>query len=280
MTFGRYLLFDVREGLRATAVSLAALALVAAAVVGAFWLKAASYGTDWMSFTLGDNLVGVLAGMKLLDLSALNSRFVLPVSWVLVVLLIAAVPLGYPYRNIMGFGRSVLVAGGSRLSWWLSKCVWVVLCVCFAYAVVVVVAAAMTMCAGGELTFDADAFALGVLDIDVRELRELPRSVLPFLAVVPVAASSLCVLQLALSLAIRPVMSFAATIALVVASIFFPLPVLAGNYLMAARAACLFSNGSDVGLGVALCLAVAACAIVVGGIAFCRMDIIDKEFNA
>ena len=73
----------------------------------------------------GDFLMYIFAGMKEFGNSPME-QFRYPEIWILVMLLISYQILYYPYQDLMGMGKQVLVNSKSRVLWWISKCIWLV----------------------------------------------------------------------------------------------------------------------------------------------------------
>lgn len=280
MRFAQFLLLDIRSSFRECAVFSGAFAVMIAAAVSALWLTSAAYGIDWACFTLGDNLVGILGGMRQVEPGLQITRYRLPGVWLLMILLVAYAPLTYPYRNLMGFGKQIVVAGGSRRLWWMAKCAWVVLYVSVLCVIAFCVVAAMTACVGADLSLAVSGGSLDAVDVNMADLVEPPWDVIPFLVMVPAVLVCLCVVQLALSLVIRPVLSFVVTLSILMVSLYSSIPALLGSYLMAARTSCLFVSGFDVSGGITLCVVISCFAVAAGLAVFDHMDIMSKEFNA
>ena len=55
--------------------------------------------------------------------------FSFPIMWMVIFVLLLFFTLYYPYNDIMGYGKNVLIASTSRTVWWLSKCVTTI-CIC------------------------------------------------------------------------------------------------------------------------------------------------------
>ena len=85
-------------------------------------------------------------------------------------------------------------------------------------------------------------------------------------------------LGLALALAIRPVLSFGATAAMLLVSAYYFSPLLPGNYLMVARVDTVIANGLHPTSGLFVAALITGASIVLGGIHFSHMDCLDKEY--
>lgn len=105
-------------------------------------------------------------------------------------------------------------------------------------------------------------------------------SVAGFVGVVPVVLAALCLMQLALSIALTPLVGFAVVIAVLLLSALHTNEMLLGNYLMLARSDLISSVGVSCGVGLCAGLAVMAVFVVLGGLAYARRDICGRGADA
>ena len=211
---------------------------------------------------------------------ASNMPFVLPVEWMLFVLLMLFIPLRFPYRNLMGIGKMLMVEAGERWSWWLSKCVWIALYVVAYWGLMLLVSAVVSAIMFGALSLTPSEENLMFSGIDSFDLAAGTLSIVPAVCAGVAMSCALCLVQLVLSLMIRPIMSFACGAALFFTSSFFFHPLLVGSYLMLSRSSAFVAHGTDPMLGCGLALVIGVIAVVAGGFGFSRMDIVDKEFSS
>lgn len=99
------------------------------AVLYMLWQKINSYAQYGISTQkhMGDVLLYNFGGMEKYKLS-MENVFQFPVTWMLLFVMILFVTLSYPMNNLCGFGNKLLIKGKSRVKWWLSKCIWNLLC--------------------------------------------------------------------------------------------------------------------------------------------------------
>ncbi len=282
MTTLRLLKADWQEGLRGL-LPVLLLALVLFVTVDAMlWLKCARFvrmGKEAASPSFGDCFAALFGGS--LDMATLDmSRARLPMSWIAVMGLVLYAPLAYPYSNLMGFGKQVLVQGRSRWRWWLGKCLWVLLCVAAVFALAVAVALAMDLAAGGGPTLAVQRALPGLLSMSSREFLEVGEPIGPFVAQVAACLAALCLAQLALSLVLRPLPSYLLIMGVVTLSSFYSGFPFVGELCMWARTSLAALVGVSPAQGIAASVALGALAVVAGGVYFSKMDILDKELNA
>lgn len=246
-------------------------------VIGLWLLEAKGFGYDNLDFTLGDTLSACLGGIEVFDPER-DLRFRLPSAWLLTLLSICFVTSTYPYRDLMGFGRNLLISSGSRWRWWLSKCTWVTVTALTSCLALILVCAAFSLLLGGDLSLSLGKEAADSMRIwvDSGQSRHLLGFALCWLCAVP----SVCLLQLVLSLAIKPVLSFGATGLVLLMSAYYFSPLLLGNYIMVARTRSIIASGTSPLAGIALSILIAGASVVIGGTFFSKLDCMDKEYSA
>lgn len=274
----RLLGLDAREGFRAIRSWLIAAVVISIVFAGSFVLSLSSHSAVGnVPITLGNLAVNLLAGM-LNFLPGPTEIFRFPVSWAITLLLLAYLTLGYPYRDLMGFGQKVLCSGGSRWKWWLSKCAWVILTVLAFWGIVAGTTALISCALGGglDLSVSEQLPQIFLWDISISYERQ---GFALFLAGIPLATAALCLFQLFLSLVLRPTISYLVTVSILFLSAFYyQSPLLIGNYLMALRTPGVVGQGFPPAQGILISLVGAAVSIVLGGLWFSRMDILEKEY--
>ena len=269
---------DLREGFRSTAKWYIAGALLAVVFALSFLLTVRARGFDAASTpcNLGNLCANALAGMTTF-LPSPREPFKFPVSWAITLLLLAYITLGYPYRDLMEFGQKVLVAGRSRRSWWLAKCVWVILSALAFWLVFFGTTALMAVILGGGLDLTVSSTLEKALRWDV-PVKFDSREYALFLASIPLITAALCLLQLCLSLFLRPTISYLVTFSgLFLAAFYYQAPFLLGNYLMALRTPGVAGTGFPPLWGIVLGILIAIVSVAIGEKRFSHMDILGEE---
>lgn len=266
---------DIKEGMLEVRWWLAAAALLFSVQSASLFLSASAQDLP-ATFSLGEHLFSYLEGMLPFTGGADNT-FHLPIAWTVLALYGAYLTLWYPANSLAGFGRQLLVAAKSRWAWWFSKCLWVFL-VCLAYcAIGLAVACVATGLTGGSFEITTPDNLVKLYGWD-QQSRYNPGTAATFLLFVPLSLASICMVQLTASIFISPALAFALTISQLFFAAFFHLvPILPGNYLMAARSLALFPEGYNPVLGIVLSLAIIDICVLAGGSAFSRLDILTKE---
>ncbi len=276
---GRMLAVDLRFGAREVAGRFAAALLLMALLVALFKLLTLQGDGSFPGLSFIDCLASLFGGMREYDPQH-DQTFNIPASWLCVCLTGAFVVLSYPTRNLESIGARQCVAAGGRWCWWLSKCIWTVACAFLYWLLAVAVALAAS--APGTLE---EGLTLSAATVDLLGFFAAgdcaayggSRELLLFVAGIPFALSATYLVQLAVSVNANPLAAFAVTATLLFYAAFYLSPLLPGNYLMLARSDLVIHNGVDAGWGIALSVAAGAAAVLAGGKAFARHDLLGKE---
>ena len=93
----------------------------------------------------------------------------------------------------------------------------------------------------------------------------------------PLMMIALCLVQMAVSLFIRPIFSYVLTVAIMLSSAYYLSPLLPGNYAMPVRSAEMIEGGVTLRSGCATCVLLIALSVLTGMIRFRRYDIFGRE---
>ena len=275
----RFLVADVREGVRSIAFALIVVGLMTLLLGMVLACRAMLSGVGTSCLTWGDVVASVCGGMRVYDASS-GLPFVMPVGWLLAMFLMFYVPLRYPYRNLMGFGTSAMIAAGSRRCWWFSKCAWLAVYVCLFWGCVLGVSAFLAFLLSGDMRLELTEQAAGLLSFDTWNLTSGRRQIAPFLFAAILMSYALVVAQCSLSLFIRPILSFSVMVALLFTSAFLFHPLLPGEYLMLARSNLVILDGFGLWDGVPLAVCIAVSSVCLGSVKFGKLDILDGGLSS
>lgn len=276
----RALRVDLKVGLHGILPVLLGLSMVSVSCLIVACTRVDAVGSvDVAELTFADNIALIFAGSLPFEYRP-GVMFVPPLGWTLLSMLVLYASLSYPYRDLMGFGQQVLVRENSRVTWLLSKCIWVALTCLLGCTIIVLVAAIWTLVQGQGLTtvLHSDALYLAAMLIGPFKADMLDGA--GFMLCIVVVLCSLSLLQLFLSIFLRPSISFLSMILLLIASAYAQTWYLPGNYLMFVRWGGFVEGGVDMWVGMMLCLGVALVFGVVGFGYFCKMDLVDREMAA
>lgn len=232
-------------------------------------------GLPLEDLTFGDYLFGTFYGMQEYHRDSLMP-FSVPALWISLFLLVFYAVLDYPYQDILGAGQRFIVQSQSRTTWWLTKCLWVIVSIVLVYIISFLALLFITFISGGAFDFSFSANVLTMKGFAKDYVFELG-NLFSFLFLCFVMTVSLGLLQLFLSLILKPAISFIFMIIILFFSAYYQFSFLPGNYLMAARSGAFFSSGLDMFGGIILAVGIGVAATLCGGMYMKRMDIIEKE---
>jgi len=233
------------------------------------------YGQGEVS--IGTFLFYLFGGMEKYVPSPANP-FIFPALWILVFIQILFITLYYPFDNLNGIGKNLLIASGRRKSWWLSKCIWNISSVCACFIIIWLTALVCTLVTGGELSFAVGPLAEGLFPKALWIKRPMDTQLFFYLIPAPLlVAAALSLVQMVVSLVIRPIFSFLCSAVLLGISIYYVSPAFIGNYAMAVRADSIAFDSVDGKTGLGLCLLIIGVSILFGYLLFGRYDILGKD---
>lgn len=218
-------------------------------------------------------------GMAFITRQTMSGGFQVPLLWMMILFLPLFISLNYPYQDMKTVGQQIILRSGSRVRWWIVKCIWNITCttICF----LLVYLTSILYCLGCNIPITLHVPAQPVLAIfsqaEVTDAVErLTAGQVAFAAVLLpfLAAAALDMLEMLLSLLIRPAYSFLVCVAFVTASAYASTPVLIGNYANLTRCGLFINNGLDSRLGLSLCLGALLGAVIVGAVFFRRQNIL------
>ena len=236
-----------------------------------------------IEITVPDYLFYLFFGMEEYVPSPGN-KFRFPALWVAVILYVSYITLYYPYKDLNGYGKNILLNTQSKKTWYLSKCMWVTVSTTIYFLIGLVVLSLFAIISGAEITPDVSSkvvikfipFITTEQNLFYNDAIYYKVTILHF--VIPVI---ICVmnnlLQLFLSLFIKPFFSFIFTVSYTIASAYYLKSFMLGNYAMIARSNIFIDNGVNFTDGLIISLGVILVVIISGTILFSKQDILNKE---
>jgi hypothetical protein len=203
-----------------------------------------------------------------------NNIFELPIVFVVLNLYLAYLIGDYAVRDLEGYGLHMLLKTGSRVKWWISKCIWNVATVFLFYVSVFIgvacVFAAFERADGSLLNVNDN-----VLDFILGKSREALefRDIMLFFAVLMITSAAISLCQMAVSLYLKPLAGFILVAVLYVVSGYYMSGLLPGNYMMLYR-----SSSVDVICGLWIDVVMIAVAVFGGYGLFRKRDLVTNIF--
>jgi len=229
--------------------------------------------------SFGDFLFYVFGGMKEYR-PEMQEPFQFPAVWTLTLVLIFYITLYYPFHDLMGYGRGILLQSRSRIKWWGAKCAWAAAAVLLFFVLLWSVLLLFCLLLRRPIVMDISAAAYGILGaapggnrgIVMQQQLTMELMLLPALTVI-----ALSLFQMFLSLFIKPLYSFVTTVSVLIASAYYSSGFMIGNYAMALRSVRVSASGVPLANGICFALALSAFSVAAGMLVFRRYDILNKE---
>lgn len=199
--------------------------------------------------------------------------FPLPFLWMLQSLGCCFFCLYYPLEDLSASGKHRLVLCGDRAFWWFSKCVWVGINVIVYYLIAYASSMIVGKVVGVEMSFTITEFTIHILRL-TGEINPAPFEGTILFLVIPYVMISICMLQMLVSLFIKPLYSFVFSVAHLLAAAYFLEPFLIGNFAMLARSSLIDAKGIGTDEILVWATSVMLLVVVGGDFIFKNKDII------
>lgn len=236
--------------------------------------------------TLGDYFCYLFGGssagnnfIKFLDESGVVNNMVafsFPSVWALEFLVLLLITLQYPYEDLMGFGKNVIVLSGKLSDWWLSKCVWIIANVVLYFTVAISFYSITAILFGSKPSLNIGTYypyyRFDILDY----LTEEPWNIVPTLLMQIPVGIGLCMLQLTLSVISSRLASYLITTAFILASAYTQNIFLFPNISMIARSESLSVIGLNPFTELLIIAWISLVSILVGYFYLRHTDILNK----
>ncbi len=200
-----------------------------------------------------------------------------PVKWLVIQLLILFFTAEFAREDISGGGLQILTRVHKQGQWWLSKCIWNLITVCQAYVILFLTWMICSLLTGlGFRGTINDLCFQGVFNTSpaVGEI-SAGQAVLIFIILPIFTTGAISLVQMTLTLFVRPVMAYLISAIYSILGIFAASPAFLINYAMSTRSRACGLYRFSPGTGLCLCVILMACAFVIGNMRLMTMDIIN-----
>lgn len=198
--------------------------------------------------------------------------FELPILWFLVMAGCLFLNLDYPINDLTDAGQQIIVRFVSKRGWFYSKCVWNLLSSLLYMLLGALTALIFALAGGGTAGLIGTSKLLWGLQIYVSGAASAGETLLAALVLPGLTLAAFNMLQMTLTLIMKPIFGFLICICMLIISLFFSSPYLLGNGAMTARSGILIEGCVAPLPAVLTCLGIIAVSVVIGMIRFDRMD--------
>lgn len=203
--------------------------------------------------------------------------FIIPTVWFALVMYILFLPLEYPTKAMQLWGEQYTIRSG-KVSWWISKYCYTLICIICAFAILLL--EMMTLCkiSGVKITWrntpEFYQLLFGQVNINFQQSLHPIENVFLFVIMPFLGLITLSVVQLFLSVWIRPVIAYIMSIISLVFTVYYDSAFLPGNNTMAIRSAWIDPEGVQCSKSIVACCSICIIIFVVGCLMIRRKELI------
>lgn len=205
-----------------------------------------------------------------------DQAFSFPTIWLFTHLLVCFFTLGYMNEDLTRGGVQVLIRTRRKSTWWLAKCAWNILVVTLYYGL----GEALLWMLGRAVGFSGDFTLNPFLFQTLTNRAYVPTGAgewdffVAFLVMPCLTGIAINLMQMTLTLFVKPMVAFIAVAIYLSAAVFYPHPLLLANYAMPVRSAAAGIYAFWPSTGILLCAAFSLASVAVGAVYLRKMDIL------
>lgn len=226
--------------------------------------------------TVPDYICFVLGGPKHIPVNMFE-MYEIPVLWLAPGVMIAYLVGYYAMTDLDTYGMQILIRSGSRIKWWLSKCIWNGFMVMLSYTLIYLGIIGIAVINDARFQFSlTPEIAMNVCNIS--ELNGDNSSYMLVLLLMPLVVTlAISMLQMTLALIFSPIISFIISQSIIFLSTIFEYQFLIANYGMLSHYNVTCGSEINIRGGIFVCSITYLIAVVTGIIYFIRFDILSKD---
>lgn len=236
-------------------------------------------GINKLGLSFGDVLLTQTGGILPPNAESGIEAFTFPIKWLFLHALILYFTLEYMCNDLTRCGMQVMTRAGNKSRWWLSKCLWNITAVASYYVVFMGVLYVLSAFTGKSMSMKLNEMVFAA-----HFAESLPAWVASdadmfiALCVMPCAVGmALNLLQMTISLFVKPMVAFLILCAYLMAGVFYTHPIFLSNYALTVRSQAVGFYALTSSGGLILCATVALVAVAAGCIRIQTMDLIGQE---
>ena len=228
-----------------------------------------------VGLSFGDVVMTEMGGELPMALTSLEDTYLFPIKWFLPHILILYFTLNYAKNDLVHGGIQVLTRVKNRQLWWISKCIWNIVTVVSCFALGVATLFAWTAATGKELLFklNPDLFSCVMREALPGQTATAGTYFLALCVMPCVVCVAVSLLQMCLSLVVKPVYAYTTACIYYIAGAYYAHPLFISNYSMGVRSAAVGFYNFYPSIGLITCLVLSLTAILAGAVFLERMDL-------
>ncbi len=225
--------------------------------------------------SFSDFILFMFRGMNVFDGNAVELQDKLP-QWFLVNIYLSIIIGYFPLKDLSESGIQVLIRTKSRVSWWLSKCLWVIYNVLIYYTIFIIVITVFSLFHGGLSLELSKELNLILSNLDISKFNF--KGILVVGIILPLITSiTFSLIQLLISLFTNSIIRNMFIITVLTLTPFYCNSFFIGNYLMILRSNLnIGDSGVSIVYGIVICVVLSIATIFIGANKIKRYDILEK----
>jgi len=225
--------------------------------------------------SFSDFILFMFRGMNVFDGNAVELQDKLP-QWFLVNIYLSIIIGYFPLKDLSESGIQVLIRTKSRVSWWLSKCLWVIYNVLIYYTIFIIVITVFSLFHGGLSLELSKELNLILSNLDISKFNF--KGILVVGIILPLITSiTFSLIQLLISLFTNSIISNMFIITVLTLTPFYCNSFFIGNYLMILRSNLnIGDSGVSIVYGIVICVVLSIATIFIVANKIKRYDILEK----
>ena len=276
MNKSKLFLFDLRNGVRYIARKFLILPLFVSLVCFEFTLHVEEIillnpQYEGAQPTLGDFAMYLFGGMKPYIPNP-DEPFLFPVAWFLTFGICLFLTLYYPVQDRETFGKMVIAYSGSRTKWWMSKCAWIITVTAVYFICCWIVLLINCLLSGGQLTLSVSPYMRDIFLLSETVPSDQWNLCHVLIFMPPIIASACSLLQMLLTLWLRPIICFLISAIIMLTSAYFCTPLLIVNYAFCIRSNEVLTDGFSFTVGVLYAFVFSLLCVFIGQHCFQNFD--------
>jgi len=229
------------------------------------------------SYSYGDYLLYLFGGMKEYIPNP-SEPFQIPYLWLLNHILILFFTLHYMHDDLTGFGQNMIYRSGSRMFWWLSKCIWNLVAVSLFYLAAWIVILIFSTVNGAAFSLEISSFMPQIMNFGGNQIPMDHWDLAAEITVLPLLTTmALSMLQMVLCLIVKPLFSYILSAVIFISSAYYLSPFLPGNYAMALRSSKAVTNGVEGTVGMVYMAFLIVASMLIGLCIVQKCDVLGRE---
>lgn len=228
--------------------------------------------------TTADYIMSVLGGSAPADLSN-PVFFQVPMIWISFFLWYLFIVLSYPYNELQGIGKHILVLTKRRTLWWYSKILWVCFSAILYLGLFLTLSFLVSIIFGAKPSLNAGTYVLINAGYGELNLANEPHTIIINLLLVFLVLIFIGVFEMVLTLIATPTFSFIFLVAIFFLSTYISTPLLVPNFGMICRAENMVTGGLSILQGIILLFLCSVILILLGWANFRCVDILRKKWR-